>query len=137
MKMINKITSPPSLINRVRIWRYCIAKCDTISTNCYAFAQNASLKSVTLCFLWKWMSNGTFNVSKEQLLIHVFKPKSSNFEAEKFVQLQLRLMMLHQNIAGKTPTTMHLFWVNVFTIPTPCNSYEHALHCMYYRHRRA
>ena len=49
----------------------------------YAFAQNASQKVRRIVFWWKWVSNRTFNVSKEQLLIYVFKAKIIKLRSQK------------------------------------------------------
>ena len=90
--------------NRVRIRRYRIAKCDTISTNCYAFAQDASQKvrRIVLCGN-EWIIAPLTSV-KNSCWSMFSKPKSSNFKANKFVQLNIDRWLLHQNIAGKTPT---------------------------------
>ena len=85
----------PSLINRVWIRRYRIAKlCDTISTNCYAFAQNASLKVRRFVFCEnEWVIAPVTSV-KSSCWSTFSKSKSSNFKAEKFVQLQHRSMIV-------------------------------------------
>ena len=89
---------------RVRIRRYRIAECDTISTNCYAFAQNASQKARRIVFCEnEWVIAPLMSV-KNSCWSMFSKPKSSNFEAKNFVQLNIDRWLLHQNIAGKTPT---------------------------------
>ena len=90
--------------SRVRIRRYRIAKCDTISTNCYAFAQNASQKVRRIVFCEnEWVITPLTSV-KNSCWSMFSKPKSSNFEAKKLFNFNIDRWLLHQNIAGKTPT---------------------------------
>ena len=107
--------------HRVRIRRYRIAKCDTISTNCYAFAQNASQKVRRIVFCENEWVIAPLTSVKNRCWSMFSKPKSSNLTSIDDCYIKTS--------PGKhLPFNMHLFWVDVFTIPTPCNFYKHALH---------
>ena len=106
----------------VRIRWYRIAKCDTISTNCYAFAQNASQKVRHIVFCENEWVIAPLTSVKNSCWSTFSKPKSSNFKAEKFVQLQHQSMVNTSKQMGKHLPLRIYFGVDVFTIPTPCNS---------------
>ena len=100
-KALHPISAPTI---RVRIRRYRIAKCDTISTNCYAFAQNASQKVRRIVFCENEWVIAPLTSVKNSCWSMFSKPKSSNFEAKNLFNLTSIDDCYIKTSPWKTPT---------------------------------